>query len=236
VGDKLQLDAGKFVTIHGAEVIESQDNWNYSRSTLFGYAIPFYHFGVRASLPLNDKLSLTGLVVNGWNNGSEMFGDTPCLGFGATFKPTSKVTWIGNFMVGQEVPVTTDDRILFDTTLTIALTDKLSLMANYDYGEEGDVSWSGIAAYAKYQARPNWALVGRYEYLDDEDGGFMLIGQKAQTFTLTSDHLVAGGLRVRLEYRGDFTDDPFFLDEDGDLKDSQSAFIVGLVYTFGGKL
>ena len=48
-GRKLQLDAGKFVTPLGAEVIESQDNWNYSRSVLFGYAIPFYHVGLRAT-------------------------------------------------------------------------------------------------------------------------------------------------------------------------------------------
>ncbi len=47
----MQIDAGKFVTPIGAEVIESQDNWNYTRSTLFGYAIPFYHTGLRATVP-----------------------------------------------------------------------------------------------------------------------------------------------------------------------------------------
>jgi len=233
---KVQWDVGKFVTIHGSEVIETQDNWNYSRSTLFGYAIPFYHFGVRASGAVNDKLSLTGVVVNGWNNGSEIYGGYPCLGFGLTLKPNSKVTWIGNVMVGQELPDPADDRVLFDTTLSVSATPKLSFMANFDYGKEGDVSWWGIAGYAKYQARDNWALVGRYEYLDDEDGGFMLIGDKAQTITLTSDHLIAGGLKMRLEYRGDFTDSPFFTDEDGNLKDSQHAVIVGLVYGFGGKI
>jgi hypothetical protein len=106
-------------------------------------------------------------------------------------------------------------------------------MANYDYGKEGDVSWWGIAGYAKFQASSTWALVGRFEYLDDEDGGFMTIGQTAQTFTLTSDHTLAGGLRMRLEYRGDFTDSPFFLDDDGDFQDSQHAVLVGLVYAFG---
>ena len=40
-------------------------------------------------------------------------------------------------------------------------------MANFDYGKEGAVSWWGIAGYAKYQATPAWALVGRYEYVDD---------------------------------------------------------------------
>jgi hypothetical protein len=233
-GQKLQLDVGKFVTPIGAEVIESQDNWNYSRSVLFGYAIPFYHVGVRASLPVSDKLTLAGYLVNGWNNGSEVNGDKT-FAFGATVKPSSKITWIANVMAGKETAGSDDTRVLFDTTLTLALSDKFSLMANFDYGKEGDVSWSGIAAYAKYQPSPQWALVGRFEYLDDEDGGFMTIGQKAQTLTLTSDHTLAGALRMRLEYRGDFTDSAFFTDEDGDFKESQHAVLVGLVYTFGSR-
>ncbi len=234
-GSKLQLDAGKFVTPLGAEVIESQDNWNYSRSVLFGYAIPFYHMGLRATLPVNDKLSLAGYLVNGWNNSSEIHGDFPCVGLTATVKPSAKLTWIANYMVGQET-ADGDTRHIFDTTLTATATPKLSLQANVDYGKEGAVSWWGLAAYAKLQVRPSWALVGRYEYLDDSDGGFMAIGQKAQTVTLTSDHLVAGALKLRLEYRGDFTEDPFFTDENGNPKDSQHAVLVGLVYTFGGKI
>ena len=39
VGRGLTLDVGKFVTQHGAEVIESKDNWNYSRSFMFALAI-----------------------------------------------------------------------------------------------------------------------------------------------------------------------------------------------------
>ena len=35
VGKGLQIDAGKFVTPAGAEVIETNQNWNYSRSLLF---------------------------------------------------------------------------------------------------------------------------------------------------------------------------------------------------------
>ena len=234
-GRKLQFDLGKFVTPHGAEVIESQDNWNYSRSVLFGYAIPFYHLGLRATLPMNDKVSLNGYLVNGWNNSSEINGNKT-FAFGATLKPSSKVTWIGTFMSGKETAGSDDNRILFDTTLTLTPTPKLSLMANYDYGKEGDVSWSGLAAYAKVQVKLGWSLVARFEYLDDEDGGFMTIGQKARTLTLTSDHLVAGGLKLRLEYRGDFTDSPFFEDSKGGLKDSQAAVLVGLVYSFAGKV
>jgi hypothetical protein len=234
-GSKLQLDVGKFLTPLGAEVVPSQDNWNYSRSVLFGYAIPFYHLGVRATLPVNDKLTVAGYLVNGWNNSSEIHGDFPCVGLTATVKPTGTLTWIANYMGGTEAEGG-DTRHMFDTTLTFAATKRLSLQGNFDYGEEGDTSWWGVAAYAKVQVRPSWALVGRYEYLDDADGGFMTIGQKAQTLTLTSDHLIAGGLKLRLEYRGDFTDEPFFDDEDGGEEDSQHAVLAGVVFAFGGKI
>lgn len=232
---KVQWDAGKFVTPMGAEVIESQDNWNYTRSILFGYAIPFYHVGLRASLPVNDKLSLGAQLVNGWNNASEINGNKT-IHLSATVKPTASVTWIGNYMVGKETPGSDDTRHLFDTTLTVAATGKLSLMGNFDYGSEGDVEWWGLAAYAKYQATPRWALVGRYEYLDDAKGGFMTFGTKAQTITVTSDHTIAGDLRVRLECRTDFADEDIFEKADGSATGSQTTLTVGVVYSFGGGL
>ena len=231
---KVQWDAGKFVTPMGAEVIESGDNWNYTRSILFGYAIPFYHVGLRATFTATDKLAFTGYLVNGWNNSSEINGDKT-VHLGATWKPTTKVTWIGNYMFGKETPGSNDVRNLFDTTLTWA-PGKLSLMANYDYGTEGDVSWWGIAGYAKFQASSSWALVGRYEYADDTDGGFMTFGTKVQSLTVTSDHLIAGGLKLRLEYRTDFADERIFPKDDGTDEKSQTTLTVGLVYGFGGKI
>src|SRR5207302_11056951 len=70
-GSWLQIDFGKFVTPAGYEVIETKDNGNYSRSLLFAVAIPYYHMGLRASYPLSDKVSLTGFLVNGWNNAAD---------------------------------------------------------------------------------------------------------------------------------------------------------------------
>jgi hypothetical protein len=235
---KVQWDAGKFVTPMGAEVIESQDNWNYTRSILFGYAIPFYHVGLRATYTATPKVTLGAQLVNGWNNSSENNGDKT-FHLSATLKPTGSLTWIANYMVGKEAPDSApvrDTRNLFDTTLTWTTTPKLSLMANFDYGKEGDVEWWGIAGYAKYQATPAWALVGRYEYVDDSKGGFMTINGKAQSLTITSDHLIAGALKARLEYRLDHVDYDFFTKSDGTTTGDQSTFTVGLVYGFTGKI
>jgi hypothetical protein len=232
---KVQWDAGKFVTPMGAEVIESQDNWNYTRSILFGFAIPFYHTGLRATITASPKVILGAQLVNGWNNTSEINGNKT-VHLSVTLKPNDKVTWIVNDMFGKETKGSDQTRNLFDTTLTIVASPKFSVMGNVDYGKEGETKWWGIAAYGKLQANPNWALVGRYEYLDDTKGGFMTFGTKAQTVTVTSDHTVAGSLKMRFEYRTDFADEAIFSKDDGSKKKSQTTLTVGLVYGLGGKI
>ncbi|MET0553135.1 MAG: porin [Vicinamibacteria bacterium] len=232
--DKVTWDVGRFVTPIGAEVIESQDNWNYTRSILFGYAIPFNHTGVRATYAASDKASFAAFLLNGWNAGSEINGDKT-FAVNATLKPSPRFTWYLNYMGGKEV-ADGDTRHLVDTTASLALSDKLTVMGNFDYGKEGDVKWWGAAGYAKYQATPEWALVGRYEYVDDTEGGFMLLGTTGQSLTVTSDHTVAGALKARLEYRTDFADAELFPKDDGSFKKSQTSLTVGLVVGFGGKI
>src|SRR5882762_1185643 len=63
----LTIIGGKYVTLAGAEVINSTLDTNYSRSILFGYAIPFAHTGVRLTYAASDQLSLIVGVNNGWD-------------------------------------------------------------------------------------------------------------------------------------------------------------------------
>jgi hypothetical protein len=98
------------------------------------------------------------------------------------------------------------------------------------------MKWWGVAAYARLQATPSWAVAARYEYLDDTEGGFMTFGTKAQSLTLTSDHTIAGALKARLEYRTDFAGEDIFEDDEGRPKGSQTTLTVGVVYSFGGGL
>jgi hypothetical protein len=65
---RVQLDFGKFDTIYGLEVAESQDNLNYTRGVLYWYAQPLFHTGLRVNVDLSDELVLRGLLVNGINN------------------------------------------------------------------------------------------------------------------------------------------------------------------------
>ena len=64
----VQLDFGRFATSAGAEVIDSAGNFNYSRSLLFAWCEPYYHFGMRASAPIGKEFTAGLQWVAGWNN------------------------------------------------------------------------------------------------------------------------------------------------------------------------
>ena len=238
-GNGLQLDVGKFVTPHGAEVIEAKDNWNYSRSLLFALAIPYYHVGVRGTYAINDKVSVGGFLVNGWNNAVDN-NSGKTFGVQAIVKPHPKLTLAQNLMMGPEQADNTDDsRFLTDTTLTFNATSALSLMVNYDRGTDTvagtGVSWQGVAAYARLQATPTWAITPRVEWLDDADGFMTGVSQSLREVTLTSEHKVHGGLLARFELRRDMAEEAFFVKDDGSLSKSQTTFAIGLVYAFGSR-
>jgi hypothetical protein len=235
VGSGLTFDVGKFVTQHGAEVIEAKDNWNYSRSLLFSWAIPYYHMGVRVGYSVNDKLSLGATVNNGWNDVTDN-NSQKTYGVQATIKPTASVSIVQNYMGGPEQTDNADDwRHLSDTTVTYTATPKLSLMGNYDYGRDTvagrSVTWQGVGLYAKAQANQYFAVIPRFEYYDDEDGFTTGTEQKVKEFTLTAEVKHSQGLIMRLEYRRDWSDVNFFT-KDGRPSDNQNTFSVGFIYAF----
>ena len=67
-GTGVQLDLGKFDTIYGAEVAESQDNQNYTRGLLYWLGRPLFHTGLRLGWEIVPELEVKALAVNGINN------------------------------------------------------------------------------------------------------------------------------------------------------------------------
>ena len=238
VGSGLTFDIGKFVTQHGAEVIEAKDNWNYSRSLLFAWAIPYYHMGMRVGYAPNDKVALGAAITNGWNNVKDN-NSQRTYGFQAIVKPVAPTSLVLNYMTGPEQAGNTDDfRHLFDITLTHAISDAFSVMGNYDYGRDevagATVTWQGIGLYAKAQVNPVFALIPRWEYYNDEDGFTTGTAQNVQEFTITGEVKHSQGLIMRLEYRRDWSDVNFFT-KSGAARDNQNTVSVGWVYSFSTK-
>src|SRR3989338_7800546 len=128
VGNGLTLDMGKFITEMGAEVIEGYDAWNYnySRSLLFYYTIPFTHTGLRGTYKFNDKVSLIGQIVNGWDNVADNNnGKTLCAHLMLT--PMANTTLSLKLITGPEQTNNTDNiRDVYNINLTTNPIDKLT--------------------------------------------------------------------------------------------------------------
>ena len=235
VGSGLTFDIGKFVTQHGAEVIEAKDNWNYSRSLLFSWAIPYYHMGARVGYSPNERVTLGAAITNGWNNTKDN-NSQKTYGLQAVIRPTASLSIVQNYMGGPEQTDNADDwRHLADTTVTYAVNGTFSVMGNYDYGRDevagATVTWQGVGLYAKAQVNPVFAVIPRWEYYNDEDGFTTTTAQNVQEFTLTAEVKHSQGLIMRLEYRRDWSDVNFF-SKNRVRRDNQNTLSVGWVYAF----
>jgi hypothetical protein len=120
VGKGLTVDFGKWSSSIGIEGNYTKDQMNYSRSYYFDF-LPFYHMGVRANYPVNDRFTLTYWVVNGTNQAEATNGFKDEL-FGFTAKPTKSVTLVVNYYLGQEHP----DRVEVNPTSPIPVQPGLS--------------------------------------------------------------------------------------------------------------
>ena len=243
-----QLDFGKFVTNAGAEVIESHSNWNYSRSLLFAWAIPYYHFGIRAT---ETKGHFVGgfQVVNGWNN-VEDNNSGKTLGLVGNIV-TKKFTWSNNYYTGPENPGTNKGwRNLYDTTALFTPADKFNAYVNFDYGSNksyvgktsSTAAWYGIALAAKLGFNDKNSLTPRYEWYKDRDGyttGFTCpVGKNCpalQEFTLTYEYKWMQGLLSRIEYRRDWSDSAFYTKGATGASKHQDTLTLGVIAFFGPK-
>jgi hypothetical protein len=157
IGKGLTLDFGKFASSLGYETNYNKDDYNYSRSYYFNF-LPFYHLGLRAKYPVNDKVTVMYHLMNG-SQQSEDFNGFKSQHFALILTPIKQLTWQVNYYVGQEQrdlapelnpgipslptqpglstnvirPVPNGRLHIFDTYATWNVTDKLILAAEGDY-------------------------------------------------------------------------------------------------------
>ena len=241
LGSGLKLQFGKFVTYHSAEVIEAKDNFNYSRSFLFNFAIPFAHTGFMAGYKFSEAFAANLYAVNGWdvatdNNKGKTFG------VGLAVTPMDPLQFNFNFMYGPEqANNTSNNRFLFDWVGTFKAMKNLTLVANIDYGNEGkdplnsgrDSEWYGVAGYVNYDFTDSFSMAVRGEYFNDKDGVRTGIAQELKEITVTADFKIAKNLLIRPEYRHDWSDKNAF-DSQHNLLDSKSqdTIALGVMYTW----
>ena len=253
IGKGLQFSFGKFVAPETAEVIEAMDNFNYSRSFLFNYAVPFTLTGLKTYYAFADAFNAALYLVNGWDVTTDNnTGKTVGLSFGVT--PVQPFNMAFNFLYGPEQNHTnSSDRFLFDWVATLNATKNLTFVLNTDWATEQnvptalgvhDARWYGIAGYAKYSFNDWFALAARGEWFNDPEGVRTYsaltsnttapvlpsgVGRTLKEGTFTTEFKVAKNLILRPEYRHDWSDQYSF---DAGRYKTQDTISLGAMYLF----
>ncbi len=217
IGNGIDLKMGKFATWIGAELIESVDNPNYSRSLLYQNAIPFTHTGISAGYAFTDKLTVTGFLVNGWDT----FVDNnsgKTLGYQIVYDFAENLSVYFNGSHGPEQPSgsagvarhpkanTSDMRHFFDFILVYSPFDKLKFNLNYDHGTEEEVGhWHGVSLITQYFFTDAVDVAVRGEYFKDS-GSRTGFGSTVEAYegTVTLNVKIRQNLYVRPEVRYDW--------------------------------
>ncbi|MBI5886610.1 MAG: porin [Deltaproteobacteria bacterium] len=240
VGGGLKLDAGKFVTEMGLEVIEGYEDWgaNYSRSLLFYNTIPYTHTGLRGTYAFTDKLTFVGMIANGWDNVTDNNGGKT-LGGHVMYMPTKDTMFNVKYCVGPEQTDNNSNlRHVVDINATTTLANKLVLKGDYVYGAEkgvpgiGNANWTGIAGVIRYPFSGKLALNLRAEFFKDSDGARTGVKQKLYEATVTPEYTVSDNMVVRAEYRHDRSDQRVFDKKDPATAKSQDTVGFNAIYHF----
>ena len=244
IGSGLRFDIGKYVTHLGYEVIEGYDGYddNYSRSILFGYAIPFTHTGVKASYAFSSKVAAMFEVVNGWdllrdNNHSKSIGAQ------LTLTPISPLTvflcWIGGPELANDNHT---KRNVFNVISILKANSWLTLGIDADYGTEdatsrvnpgSDAIWKGIAGYAVIAPTEKFSVALRGETFHDDGGARLGVDSRAvlSEGTLTPTYRFTNHVLVRGEVRYDKANQSI-LARRGTLSDKQTTVGANVIFVY----
>jgi hypothetical protein len=244
VGAGLRIDVGKYMTHMGYEVVEGYDgyNENYSRSVLFGYAIPFTHTGVKATYAFSPRVSAMVGVVKGWdllrdNNGSKSIGAQLSL------TPVTPLTVLLNWIGGAELESDNHTRRdVFDVVVIYKPAKALTLGVNGDYGIErgtsalnpgANATWQGIAGYATMAVTQKLSVALRSETFHDEDG--LRLGTGTRTTlseaTITPAYKVSDNVVFRAELRFDKANQPIFANR-ATLAEQQTTVGANVIFVY----
>lgn len=232
----LQMDFGKFYTAAGAELTETHLAWNYSRALMYANG-PYYHFGVRTSMPLSKNFTAGVQLVNGWNN-VEDNNSGKTVGITTTVT-AGKFAWSNAYYGGPETTFLNHGFRNFNSSVvTLNPTEKVSLYGQFDYGTEksrmgGSYDWITYGGAARFQLTDKFAISPRAEYYFDKDGFITGTAQKLKEFTITGEYKFINNFFARLEYRRDWSNQAVF--ERGSVAGAtknQDTFVIGMVAFF----
>jgi hypothetical protein len=239
----LTIDFGKMPTHLGYELIKGKDNWQYSRSTTFGFGSPFWNNGVHIGYALRPELTIGGYINNtSVNNGFYSLSAKKSLGLQVKWVPNPNFSLIYNVVSGGRDSLTVENDITIHEanivyTANPNLAFALEMLAGRDENPPGYATseWFGATLHAKYKAGSWYSLSPRLEWFNDTTGyrtavagGHALLGA-----TLTNSFQISPELETRLEFRVDQSNRPVFTKGDGTTTPTQATVTFAILYSFG---
>lgn len=227
---KAWLDVGIFGSHIGFESALSKDNWTLTRS-LMAENSPYYEAGARLTYEVSPKLTLTGLVLNGWQNIREN-NQAKAVGTQIQWKPTDKLLINSSTFYGNEQPQDSvrRRRYFHDFYVSYAATDRLSLALVFDVGKQESEqrggkadTWHTGAAFVRYKLADKWTAAARAEYYNADRGVIIstispvaaATNFKVQAASLNLDYAPTSNVVFRVEGRTFHGRQPFLTDRNG---------------------
>ncbi|MBG8556114.1 porin [Hymenobacter guriensis] len=248
---KAWLDVGIFGSHIGFESAISKDNWTLTRS-LMAENSPYYQAGARLTYEVGLTLTLTGLVLDGWQNLRDN-NQAKALGTQIQWKPTEKLLINSSTFYGQEQPqdTTARRRYFHNFYASYTATDRLSLALVFDVGKQqahrpagtsGEKydTWHTGAAYVRYKLADKWTTALRGEYYKAERG--VIIGSYSPAVgnpnafirggSLGLDYAPTGNVLVRLEGRVLTAADKVFVETGGNTRSTYTNLTSSIAISF----
>lgn len=216
------INAGRFVTWMGYEVIESNSNWNYSHSLLFTF-IPLWHTGLSVNYAPSSTFNITGYAVDG-NNNTQASPDGKNYGLEAIITPNSMWTITLNGLFGpaagnapasvfdNETNMTGEGIFVYkpDSMWSFALDAQYGMTSFASGATPSSGSYWGLALYGRDQIASDYAIALRLEDVTDSGelgysvfNGTSYVSGSIYEATLTLEHNFSTNLLSRLEGRYD---------------------------------
>jgi hypothetical protein len=249
VGHWLTVQGGIFASLIGYDSLYAKDNFSYTRPWGADFT-PYLMMGVNASYPVNQKLTATVFVINGYWHLADA-NSVPSSGVQFGYKASPAVTVKETLLWGPHQSNTSLKfwRFLSDSIVE-RKTDRVTFAVEYIYsGENVNVPGSPHAVMMAGQLPVHWALNKRWgatvrpEFLWDSTGRWTSARQTVKAVTTTLEYRIPyrqANAILRLEHRYDDSRGPeggFFRGAEIQpgvvgLTPTQQLLIFGIIFTF----
>ena len=227
---------GIFPSHLGFESAISLDNYTLTRS-LSAESSPYFLAGAKVTYQANEKLMITGLMVNGWQRIQKVDGNSlPSFGTQVYYSVSDKLALNWSTFIGTDDPDETRRMRYFSNMYgQFQLAENFNLLAGFDFGaqqkEKNSSShnlWFTPVVIGQYIIDETWSTALRLEYYQDENGVIIPTdtpnGFKTTGLSVNVDYYPIPNIACRLEARWFESKDAIFETENSA---SNSNFFIG---------